>query len=145
MDRYPLVRLLARLQSASVNDPATTGALALFLFGMRQMTDALILAIVDRSLKKLANLSKSDEEVDTLHLAIIRYLGQLSQPQLVSPQMEMLSNGIAVTRLICPSIDLFSCLEISRRRSRQITHWRRARSGGRRARRSGRRIERASP
>lgn len=67
---------------------------------VRKMVDAIMPAIFEKSPKKLANLSKSDEEVDALHLAIIHYLGRLSQRQLVSPQMEMLSDGIAVTNYL---------------------------------------------
>lgn len=65
-----------------------------------KMVDSIMPAIFEKSPKKLANLSKSDEEVDALHMAIIRYLGHLSQRQLVSPQMEMHSNGIAVTNYL---------------------------------------------
>lgn len=67
---------------------------------VRKMVDGIMPAIFEQSPKKLANLSKSDEEVDALHLAIIHYLGRLSQRQLVSPQMEMLLNGIAVTNYL---------------------------------------------
>lgn len=67
---------------------------------VRKMVDGIMPAIFGNSPKKLANLSKSDEEVDALHVAIVRYLGHLSQQQLVSPQMEMLSEGIAVTNYL---------------------------------------------
>lgn len=65
-----------------------------------KMVDSILPAIFEKSPTKLANLSKSDEEVDALHVAIIRYLGHLSQRQLVSPQMEMHSNGIVVTNYL---------------------------------------------
>lgn len=64
------------------------------------MLDSAMPAIYEASPEKLARLSESDETVDALHIAIIRYLGILSQEQLVSPHTEALSDGIAVTNYL---------------------------------------------
>ncbi len=64
------------------------------------MLDSVMPAIYEASPQKLAQVCESDESVDALHAAIVRYLGHLSQKQLVGRQTEELSDGIAIANYL---------------------------------------------
>lgn len=67
---------------------------------VRDMLESVMPAIYERSPGELARISDMDEGVDSLHLAIVRYLGLLSQKQLVSPHTDALADGIAITNYL---------------------------------------------
>lgn len=67
---------------------------------VRDMLESVMPAIYERSPGELARISDMDEGVDSLHLAIVRYLGLLSQKQLVSPHTNALADGIAITNYL---------------------------------------------
>lgn len=65
-----------------------------------EMLDSVMPAIYSASPSELARVGDMDEGVDALHVSIIRYLGLLSQEQLVTPHTEALSDGIAITNYL---------------------------------------------
>jgi len=67
---------------------------------VREMLDEIMPAIYEASPSKLAQVNESDEAVDALHAAIVRFLGILSQGALVSPHTEALSDGIAIANYL---------------------------------------------